>query len=71
MLYKLLNYLYLIQTLPYDYEKLKSHHDIRIDCLSYKSRSPPYERKFFKVDNQNPRTVTTEEAMKIYLKAFV
>jgi uncharacterized protein (DUF2132 family) len=47
MLHKLSSYLYLIQTLPYDYEKSKSHHDVRIDCLSHKSRSPPHERKFF------------------------
>ena len=47
MLHKLLSYLYLIQTLPYDYEKSKSYHDVRIDCLSHKSRSPPHERKFF------------------------
>jgi hypothetical protein len=47
MLHKLPSYLYLIQTLPYDYEKSKSHHDVRTDCLSHKSRSPPYERKFF------------------------
>jgi len=47
ILHKLPNYPYLIQTLPYDYEKSKSHHDVRIDCLSHKSRSPPHERKFF------------------------
>ena len=47
MLHKLPSYLYLIQTLPYDYEKSKSHHDVRIDCLSHKSRSLPHERKFF------------------------
>jgi hypothetical protein len=51
ILHKLSNYLYLIQTLPYDYEKLKNHYDIRIDCLSYKSRFPLYERKFFRVNN--------------------
>jgi hypothetical protein len=44
MLHKLPNYLYLIQTLPYDYEKLKSYYDIRID---HKSRSPFYKRNFF------------------------
>jgi hypothetical protein len=46
ILHKLPSYLYLIQTLPYDYEKSKSHHDTRIDSLSHKSRSP-HERKFF------------------------
>jgi hypothetical protein len=47
MLHKLLSYLYLIQTLPYDYEKLKNYYDIRIDCLSHKSRFLSHERKFF------------------------
>jgi hypothetical protein len=47
MLHKLPNHLYLIQTLSYDYEKSKSHYDVRIDCLNYKSRSLSHERKFF------------------------
>src|SRR5260370_19766377 len=47
ILHKLLSYLYLIQTFPYDYEKSKSYYDVRIDCLSHKSRFPPHERKFF------------------------
>jgi hypothetical protein len=72
MLHKLPSYyLYLIQTLPYDYEKLKSYYDIRIDCLNHKSRSPSYERKFFRVNDQNPRTITIEEAMEIHSGAFV
>jgi hypothetical protein len=73
MLHKLPNYLYLylIQTLPYDYEKSKNHHDVRIDCLSHKSRSPSYERKFFRVDDQDPRTATIEKAMEIHSGAFI